>query len=287
MSKRLWVPILVLVAGGCAAEAVRVEEITEGLAHPESALYDAARNEWLVSSQGEMGVPGDGFVTRLGADGEVVTARLATGLDDPKGMGMVGHTLYVADVDHVAAIDLDDPSHITRIPVPEAVFLNDLAVDDATGDIYVSDSFGNAIVRVREGEAEVWLRDPALETPNGLHVEGHTLWVVSIGPDPDPATFQTSAPGRVLRVDLDERTVEPVGPRLGGLDGIARDGDGWLISDTFVGLYRVDDAGEAELLAPAEAFGLSGVADFGFDPVRRRVAVPELFGTEVSFLAIP
>lgn len=266
---------------------VRATRVVAGLAHPESALYDETSDTWIVSNQGEMNVPGDGFLIRLSGTGDVLVPRFVEGLDDPKGMGVSNGSLFVADGDHVVVIDLGDPAHPQRIAVPGAAFLNDVAVDRSTGDVYVSDTFGNAIVRVRNRAAEVVIRDKALESPNGLLVEGRILWVASVGPDLDPQTFHTSAPGRVFRVDLDGLTIEPFSGRFGGLDGIARDGDSLLVSDTFVGLYRVDAAGSAVLIADSAKLGLMGAADIGFGAQRRLVAVPELFGSELTFLALP
>lgn len=91
----------------------------------------------------------------------------------------------------------------------------------------------------------------------------------------------------MLRLDLDRWAIDPFAERIGGLDGIARDGASVLASDTFVGLYRIGADGATELLIEAEMVGLAGCADFGFDPGRRVIAVPELFGTEVTFLALP
>src|SRR5262245_49027841 len=62
---------------------------------PESAYYDATSNAIFVSSiNGDvLAKDGNGYISRLGADGKVVNARWATGLNAPKGLRSVGGTL--------------------------------------------------------------------------------------------------------------------------------------------------------------------------------------------------
>jgi hypothetical protein len=171
---------------------------------------------------------------------------------------------------------------VTSIDAPGALFMNDPAVDRVTGDVYASDIFANAIFRFRDGTAEIFKQGPELESPNGLLVEGRSLLVASLGPDPDPVTFQTSAPGRLSRLDLDTRTLTPLTDRLGALDGLERYGKNLLVSDFFVGVYRVSPDGTATQIFDNATEGFASSADIGFDPVRRRLAIPDLFQSRVG-----
>jgi len=47
----------------------------------------------------------------------------------PKGMGIYNGLLYVADIDHVAVIDINTKSINKFYDFPEAQFLNDIAID--------------------------------------------------------------------------------------------------------------------------------------------------------------
>src|SRR5215510_3909136 len=73
---------------------------------PESAYYDATSNAIFVSSiNGDvLAKDGNGYISRLGADGKVVNAKWATGLNAPKGLRSVGGTLWVTDIDQVGVI---------------------------------------------------------------------------------------------------------------------------------------------------------------------------------------
>lgn len=267
-------------------QAPRLAATTTGLTRPESVRFDPATNTWFTSNVGEMSTPGDGFISQLDADGKVLSLHFADGLDDPRGIDVHDGTLYVADNTGLVAIRIDTPAEREHIPLAHALFPNDVAVDHVSGDVYVSDSFGNAIYEVVGRTAQELVRDAALETPNGLHVAGRTLYVASIGPDPDPETFQPREPGRVFTLELDTLRLTPLTPRFASLDGIEPDGNDLLVSDTFRGLFRVRQDGTSELVLDCTQLQIQGCADIGFDPARRRVAIPELFASRVLFFEL-
>ncbi|MGH7718701.1 MAG: hypothetical protein ACREON_07655, partial [Gemmatimonadaceae bacterium] len=97
-------------AGGAADTASRVAT-AEGFSTPESVLYDAEADAYFVSNIN--GSPGErdnnGFISRVRADGTVDSMRFIAGgrggvtLNAPKGMALVGDTLWVTDIDAVRA----------------------------------------------------------------------------------------------------------------------------------------------------------------------------------------
>src|SRR5580698_5063909 len=104
-----------------------------GLAEPESVLYDADNDRYLVSNIN--GKPGDkdnnGFISALSPDGTVTTLKWIEGgkklkLNAPKGLAIVGEVLYVADIDVVRKFDLKTGASKGSIAFPGATFLNDL-----------------------------------------------------------------------------------------------------------------------------------------------------------------
>ena len=62
---------------------------TTGFSTPESVVFDRQRQVFYVSnmaSRGDDAVPGDGFISRLAADGTVLEQQWVTGLQNPKGL---------------------------------------------------------------------------------------------------------------------------------------------------------------------------------------------------------
>ena len=159
------------------------------------------------------------------------------------------------------------------------MFLNDVTVD-ADGVVYVSDTATNTIHRWTPGDApEVVLQDPTMQAPNGLYVDGRTIVVGSIGsimPDEIVAPLFT--------FDLDDGTLTQFGALTAKFDGVEADGDDLLVTDFRGELHRVTPDGQSALLRDfVAADGLMSSVDFGFDPVRRMVAIPDFAGGQVAF----
>lgn len=246
---------------------------TEGLNAPESALYDGARDVLYVSNVngGPMDKNGEGHIARLTADGTVTELAWVTGLNAPKGLALDGGTLYVADIDQLVAIDVDEGAIIERHDGADAQFLNDVTVD-GEGRVYVSDMMTNAIYRLADGAFEVWLQDDALEQPNGLHAESDRLVVGAWGVMTDG--FATKTPGHLKAVDLATKAVASIGAGepIGNLDGVEPDGEGnYLATDWMAGtLYRIDEAGGAEQLLDLD----QGSADLEYRQEENLAIIP-------------
>jgi DNA-binding beta-propeller fold protein YncE len=255
------------------------------LESPESAYFDTHRRVWFVSNISGS-TPGDGFISKLGPNGEVLARNFVTGLNDPGGQRVDGQTLYVADRTRVAVINLNHPESFQSVDIPGSVFLNDVTIDPQSHAVYVTDTLTNSIYVVKDGVPSTLLQTPALEAPNGILYVGGALLIASIGPDLDPATFTTSKPGLVQKLDLDTLELTPVTARFGALDGIERNAHGLLVSDNFVGVYQVEPDGTRNLIIDNAKVGLGKSADIGFDPERKRIGVPELFGTRVAFFDV-
>ena len=263
-------------------QSAELVTISDGFESPESSYFDELRQVWFVSNVGGA-TPGDGFISKLGPNGEVLVRNFATGLNDPGGQRVDEHTLYVADRTRVVAIDLEHPENTTSIEIPGSVFLNDVTVDPLSHTVYVTDTFTDSIYAVKNGVPSLVLQTTALEAPNGILYESGSLLIACIGPDLDPTTFTTSAPGLVQKLDLDTLELNALTPRFGALDGIERNARGLLVSDAFIGVYQVNPDGTQDLLIDIAEHGLGASADIGFDAGRRRIGVPELFGTNVAF----
>ena len=96
----------------------------------------------------------------------------------------------------------------------------------------------------------------------------------------------TSAPGRILGLDLDSLALQPLSPRIGTLDGLERLGAGLLVSEFNVGVYYVTATEPPVLILDAASEGLAASADIGVAQSERLLAVPEFSGNRVTSIAI-
>ncbi len=215
----------------------RLSQITEihGFDAPAGASWDSTARVWYVSNIG--GLPavrdGKGWISRFSADGKTVTMQWVQHLNAPKGLDLRGRTLYVADLDEVAEIDADQGIILRRVRIPGAGFLTGLAAAP-NGDVYVSEPQTSTVYRIPLGaEPEVFLRSADLAGPTGLVFDGTRLLVASWGPVMDPRMMNTSAPGRVLSIDLATKKIRPFEdcPPLGKLKGLTRGAGGVFVSE--------------------------------------------------------
>ena len=166
------------------------------LQSPYSFISGQTGTEYFISSVNGLpdAVDNNGFITKLDANGKVVDLRFIQGgkngvtLHAPKGMALVNHTLYVADLDMLRGFEIDTGKSTIAIPVSNLagndsppVSLTDVA-SDGKGLLYCSDQKGNRIYRIdlAAGKASLLIADPALAGPAGLAVHpksGHLIVV--------------------------------------------------------------------------------------------------------------
>ncbi len=248
---------------------------------PESVVYDSQRNLLFVSNVN--GAPndadGNGYISQLSVDGKLIEQHWLTGLDAPKGLAIVGDTLYVADINQLVAIDIKHKKISKRYPVSEAKFLNDVAAD-AAGNVYVSDMLTNSIYRLTKGgKLEIWLHDDALEYPNGLLLEGDNLIVASWGVMTDG--FVTDIAGHLKTIDIASKKIQSLGDKtpVGNLDGLESDGEGnYFVTDWMVGkLLHIAPSGISKTLISLEP----GSADLTVLPQQKLVIIPIMLSNDI------
>lgn len=256
-----------------------------GFQTPESVLHDEEADVYLVSNiNGEpLGRDGNGFISRIRPDGEVEELRWIDGaaegvtLHAPKGMAVVGDTLFVSDIDSVRAFNRSSGAPLGARGVPGATFLNDLAAG-ADGSLYVSDtgvdaSFspnGTAAVhRLGDGEPRAIARGDALGSPNGLAVADGDVLMVPFG---DSAVFRIPAGGG----EPDRLAELPAGQ----LDGLIRMADGSLLVSSWAAsaVFRVGPDGAVSTVVE----GVESPADIGYDARRGRVLIPLFTGNAIE-----
>ncbi|WP_437562722.1 SMP-30/gluconolactonase/LRE family protein [Sorangium sp. So ce542] len=259
-----------------------------GFAKPESVLYDADNDRYLVSNIN--GNPGDrdnnGFISVLSPDGQVTSLKWIEGgknkvkLDAPTGSAIAKGVLYVADLTTIRMFDLKTGAPKGELAIPGTTLLNDVAAA-SDGKVYVSDSgftigaTGNleatssdAVYVIEKGRARALAKTTDLRMPNGLAWSDKGLVVCSSGA---PEVF-------VLDEKGEKRDVTTTAPG-GRLDGLISLGDALLVtSHDASAVLRGKLGGTFEVAIPEQ----KTPADIGYDTKRGRVLVPHVMADTVD-----
>ncbi len=263
--------------------------VLSGFRAPESVLHDPEQDVYFVSSisGGSSDKDGDGFISRVRPDGTVDSLGFVRGgrdgatLHAPKGMALVGDTLWVTDIDAIRGFDRRTGLPLATIEVPGSGFLNDLAVGP-DGMLHATDSGfraagdgsgREAVYRVAPGHrAERVLTD--VPGPNGiaLTADGAGLLVASFADD-------AIREWRPL-----DGTVTVTGRGPGQHDGLVVLDDGRVVASSWTdsSLVVVGPGAAVALVA-----GVPSPADIGLDRGRGRFLVPVLEGDRVEVWAVP
>lgn len=257
-----------------------------GLLTPESVVQ-AADGKIYVSEINGFGQDGDGQI-RVIDHGE--NSVLIKGLDDPKGLVIIGNDLYIADKSRVLRIALNQPAATAEVflaatdfpKVPQ--FLNDLSAD-ANGNLYISDSGdilgsgkGGAIYKVTPQRGLSLLLDgnidPRILAPNGLlaDAKGEHLLLVDF----------TS--GVLYNYNQLTKQLEEVASGFGGGDGIVKQANGNMyVSDWKNGkVFRVDPQHKVSLIKE----GYQSAADIALTQDDHHLLVPDMKAGKLEIIEL-
>lgn len=262
-------PIFAQMEDGIVSEKLVFQWKSEQVFNiPESVCYDAEKDVLYVANIN--GNPtdedGNGYISRMSTDGEVIALKWATGLNAPKGMGVYKGILYVTDIDRVAAIDIEKGIIVKFWPVQDAIFLNDIAIDHK-GTVYISDMLDTKIYRIINGTLKVWFDDPILTNPNGLWAAQKDLYVGC---------------KKILKVNYRSKEWVIKGEETGSIDGLEATGDGgFLYSDWSGNVYYMDDTGKVEKLLATAEMNINA-ADIEYIPEMNLLLVPTFLDNRVA-----
>jgi hypothetical protein len=206
----------------------------------------------------------------------------------PKGLAIVGDTLWVADIDVARAFNKRTGAPIATIDLRpmKATFLNDV-VAGPDGAVYITDSgiFFDAkggmthpghdqIFKISGRKVTVAIKgDSTLKSPNGIAWDGANARFVL-------APFA----GNVVTAWKEgDSTVTPVGTGPGGYDGIEALADGRVLvtSWTDSSVHVISNGTFRKAIGDVE-----GPADIGVDTKRNVVAVPRFNAGRIEYFTI-
>jgi sugar lactone lactonase YvrE len=268
-----------------------------GFKTPESVRYDSAGDVFYVSNinGSPLGKDNNGFISRMKPDGTIDSLQLIAGgrdgvtLNAPKGLALIGDTLWVADIDVVRAFNVKTGAVVANVDLTslKALFLNDICVG-GDGALYVTDTgikpSGESMAHVPGGDkifridaahhATVALVSDSLHWPNGItwDASGKRFIVVPYDKVPQILAWRPGAPQPVI-----------IGYGSGQFDGVEILADRRLILTSWAdSTVSIRDGNVRQAIKD-----LPSPADIGVDTRRMHLAVPLLTKDRVEILTIP
>jgi sugar lactone lactonase YvrE len=268
-----------------------------GFKTPESVRYDSAGDVFYVSNINGSPLDKDnnGFISRMKPDGTIDSLELIAGgrngvtLNAPKGLALIGDTLWVADIDAVRAFNVHTGAVVANVDLTSfhAVFLNDVCVG-GDGAIYVTDTgmkpSGSSMAHVAGADrifridaahhATIALASDSLHWPNGItwDASGKRFIVVPYDKVPQILAWRPGTPQPVI-----------IGYGSGQYDGVEMLADRRLILTSWAdSTISIRDGNVRSAIRD-----LPSPADIGVDTRRMHIAVPLLTKDRVDIITIP
>ena len=255
----------------------------EGFSSPESTIVN--KNDLYVSNVGKELKPtqkdGDGFISKLDVNGKIKELHFIDGLDAPKGMGIVGNTLFVADINILRGFDLSTKKEVFNVVFEGVNFLNDITVKDSN-TLFIGASDTSAIYEVNIA-SKSYKKLMDFTVTNGLFYEDGILYAAQLG---SSTQNMFDGKGKLYKIDLkDNKKLTQLGTFEGVLDGVTKVGNKVYVSDwgngKDTGIVRVYDLKtKEETILKLQSF--MGAADFWIDEKSKKIFMPQMIGNKVT-----
>ena len=255
----------------------------EGFSSPESTIVN--KSDLYVSNVGKELKPtlkdGDGFISKLDINGKIKELHFIDGLDAPKGMGIVGNTLFVADINTLRGFDLQTKKEVFNVVFEGVNFLNDITVKDSN-TLFIGASDTSAIYEVNIA-SKSYKKLMDFTVTNGLFYEDGILYAAQLG---SSTQNMFDGKGKLYKIDLkDNNKLTQLGTFEGVLDGVTKVGNKVYVSDwgnaKDTGIVRVYDLKtKEETILKLQSF--MGAADFWIDEKTKKIFMPQMIGNKVT-----
>jgi len=252
------------------------------LNNPESVVFDAPRNRYIVSNWG------DGSIVQIDSNG--TQSYFSTKLQHKykvAGLYILDDILLAASGDTLncdttgtglTGFNIETGEIVFHIPIPGIGLPNDIT-SDKNGIIYLTDYWGNKLYKIVNHKASVFIREN-LNYPNGIMYdkEQNRLLILSVG--------GLNAP--ILAVNLPDTTLS-VAVETGftqGLDGIDMDKKGRIYISEWGsdGIYRFDKNFKVESVLFSS--GHTDPADIYIDKINNVLVVPNFSSNAIDFIQL-
>ena len=272
-------------ATSAALDSTKPVMISTGFTQPEAVRYDPDQDVYFVGNWGP-GSPAatdnNGYISRLNPDGTIEQLRFIAGgtrgtvLHAPRGMTIVGDTLWVVDADAVRGFNrrTGAPLATAAFSAYKLGFLNDIAA--GPDGLYVTDTGTDHIYKIAGGKVSVALESSTLGGPNGItwDAAGRRFIVVPYG---GGAAIKAWNPNGTTLTDVGRST----GSKYDGVEVLS--GNRVLVAsqaDSSLHLFS-NGSGRAVIRTGGDP------ADIAVDTKRNRVIVPFVARNLVEIWTIP
>ncbi len=235
-------------------------KIPESVIYTEEAIYVSNINGSPTEENGE------GFISILNKEGKIMQLKWITGLNAPKGMGISGDRMYVADIHNLVEIDINNSKIIGIYQAEGSKFLNDIAIDPQ-GRVYISDMKKDVIYRFADGKLEKWLESDLLVSPNGLFSDHQNLMI--------------GTKNRILKVNTESKSIESYIENTGGVDGLEAVGGGKYIFSDWLGHIHIADPETKKVLLLDLTADKINAADINYIPSKQLLLVPTFLDNRI------
>ena len=272
-------------ASSTSTTAVKPWFVRTGFVAPEAVRYDPDQDVYFVGNWGTgsaSATDNNGYISRMKPDGQIENLRFIAGgsnsvvLHAPRGMYIVGDTLWVADADAVRGFHRRTGEKLANVDFSalERGFLNDVAAD-GSGTLYITDTGRNKLYKVTGGPTLV-VSDSVLGSPNGItwDAANNRFIVVPYG---GHKGIRAWVPGATTLTDIGMST----GAKYDGVEVLS--GGRILVSsqaDSSLHIFT-GNAGRSVIHT------LGAPADIAVDTKRNRVAVPVVALNQVEIYELP
>ena len=237
---------------------------------PESVLIDRERNILYVSNVNlnPWEKDGNGFISKLDMEGNITNLKWIEGLHGPKGMGISGNSLFIADIDALVEASIETGEIVGKIQLDGKPDLNDITVSD-DGTVFVSGSASNIIYRLNNGVLEEYFKGGE-ERFNGLYWEKDRMLLI------------TSGSSQFKEINHNSKEVKIIAENMGHGDAIAPVGDGGYLCTSWAGkIFYVSATGETTVLLDSESLA-ENAADLDYSIQNKILYVPTFFKNQVK-----